>query len=221
MALTRRQIEDITADAVNLRTALAAHVSFVTADAWVAAAMDAIVISATDQLEYAPNPGPGWDLKAVPEAGGLFGTHPVETGPDEMPPDLPPDREAGQASQGRTPMDFSQAREISSRFGNLAIDPQQDLTGISPAVIERLAAGPVREGEDMRLVRLENHLASSEPARRAAESWVWDNVPGVAGICDAQYAGEVPGIRRLAPGLPPQPGSFPVYLVTYKLAGDG
>ena len=222
MALSTRQIEDIAADAVNLQEALLRHVSIETANTWVAAAMDAIVINVTDELEYAGPPGEepavfmAMDLKD-PEAGSGTAVHAWlanaftgESNPGEIPPDIPPDARPGGVAT---------AIEVSARLGNLTGGPR-DLAGINPAIIERLTSGPAREDEEMRLVRLDSHLASSEPARHDAESWVWDNVPGVAGIRNAQYAGEVPGMRRPAPGLPPQPGSFPVYLVTYQLAGD-
>jgi hypothetical protein len=65
MALTRRQIEDIADDAVNLQAALVSRgtglVSIETASAWVAAAMDAIVINVTDE-----DPPVAMDLEADP-----------------------------------------------------------------------------------------------------------------------------------------------------------
>jgi hypothetical protein len=224
MALSTRQIEDIADDAVNLRDALIRKgVDEELAGEWVSAAMDAIVITVTDQTEYAEPDAAiltTFDLKDArhdPFRGLPYKPNALADAAGEPPraednPELVAqwERLTHQNAPGQQPWPAGYRSSIPAaeqpRWGNFNPDWWPSLQG---SVTEALRAGP-EPGHDMRLVAVSPSMVttwSAKDIQDAARQWVLNRVPGADPV-SAERAGQTPD-------------GTPVYLVTYKRADAG
>ena len=208
MALTERQIENITADVVNLTASLkAADIDTNTARIYVGNAMMAIVMTETDP------PAPP---QAEHFAPLVFGGRPVagNTWPSPEEPgragksNLLADQGITWPTEEQAGAKQDQLRRERARWGN--VDPATETVAsrsIIGRALEQLMAEP-EEGQDVRLVKVYSPPPANpqpgEDKRRQAMRWVRENVPEAGPIRAAEYAGTTGD-------------GFPVYLVTYEL----
>jgi hypothetical protein len=172
MALTTQQIENITADAVNLMASLkAAEVDTNTARTWVSSAMMAIVMAEADP------PAPPRAEHFTPL---VFG------GKSNVIADRGLDADNTWPTPGQEEAKQAQLAAEQARWGDIKPTAAEF---IHTWAATALAIGPA-DGEDMRLVRLDSQ-ASGEDTRRQAMRLVRETIPRVGRIIQAQFAGKL------------------------------